>query len=133
MVTESLRVVGPITAFMYAIVYGIYLATFAHCLRWLTFEGKGWETRQSHNIHWGMLTTAILLLILSTTSLGAMLQIATTPVMGGDLSVLKKCSILKVRTYQRLTSITLIPPCEQIGADNMTILVTDAVLVRILQ
>ena len=50
-----------------ALMYGIYLTTFAHCLRWLLIDDEGWKLRRG--INWHMLITSILLFLLSTTDL----------------------------------------------------------------
>ncbi|PFH49136.1 hypothetical protein AMATHDRAFT_63703 [Amanita thiersii Skay4041] len=37
-----------LATFVEAMLYGLYFASFLHCLRWLFFEDKGWVFRKTH-------------------------------------------------------------------------------------
>jgi len=56
-----------ITLFTQAVLYGVYVATLIHCLRWLIYTDEGWKLRD--RINGFMLITTILIFSLSTTNL----------------------------------------------------------------
>ena len=68
-----------IPLFTQAIMYGLYVGTSVHCLRWLLFDDTDWNVRKK--INWPMLTIAILLFILMTINLWAMLQLMVGPAL----------------------------------------------------
>ena len=57
-----------IDVFVQAILYGLYVATFVHCLRWLIYTDDGWRRRDRVNKL--MLTATILIFMLTTMDLG---------------------------------------------------------------
>jgi hypothetical protein len=50
-----------------ALLYGLYVATLAHCLRWLLFDDDGWSHRK--DINWRMLIITVIIFLFSTASL----------------------------------------------------------------
>ena len=58
--------------FVQALLYGIYVTTLAHCLRWLLLDDEGWTLRRK--INWSMLTISVLLFPLLTTTLAFVLK-----------------------------------------------------------
>ena len=46
-----------------AIFFGLYSASFIHCVRWLLFEDDGWKIRKK--INWWLLSTTLLVFLLS--------------------------------------------------------------------
>src|ERR1700760_1128248 len=68
-----------IPLFPQAILYGLYLGTSIHCLRWLLFDDNDLNIRKK--INWPMLTIAILLFILMTINLWTALQLTIGPVL----------------------------------------------------
>ncbi|PFH50978.1 hypothetical protein AMATHDRAFT_85447 [Amanita thiersii Skay4041] len=56
--------IGFDALFVQAILYGLYLATFVHSLRWLLFKDEGW-TLKGH-IDWLILFTTVSLFVIST-------------------------------------------------------------------
>ena len=58
--------------FVQTLLYGIYVTTLAHCLRWLLLDDGGWKLRKK--INWSMLIISILLFLLSTTDLALTLK-----------------------------------------------------------
>jgi hypothetical protein len=60
-----------ISLFTQAALYGLYVATLIHCLRWLLYTDDGWKQRDGVNRI--MLTAAILIFLLSTINLGLLL------------------------------------------------------------
>ena len=60
-------------AFVQTLMYGMYVTTFAHCLRWLLLDDEGWKIRR--RINWSMLIISILLFLLSTTALALTIQL----------------------------------------------------------
>ncbi|KIL69150.1 hypothetical protein M378DRAFT_157375 [Amanita muscaria Koide BX008] len=47
-----------------AVFFGLYSASFIHCVRWLLFEDEGWRIRKKLN--WTLVTTTLLVFFLST-------------------------------------------------------------------
>ncbi|KIL59928.1 hypothetical protein M378DRAFT_131077 [Amanita muscaria Koide BX008] len=46
-----------------AILFGLYSASFIHCVRWLLFEDEGWRVRKK--VSWSLVTTTLLIFFLS--------------------------------------------------------------------
>ncbi|KIL61455.1 hypothetical protein M378DRAFT_32881, partial [Amanita muscaria Koide BX008] len=61
--------------FMAAILFGLYLASFAHCVRWLLFEDEGWKVRKKVNRV--LATTTLLVFFLSTVSISTTAALET--------------------------------------------------------
>jgi hypothetical protein len=57
-----------IAVFTQAVLYGLYIATLVHCLRWLIYTDDGWNQRD--RINKLMLIATILIFMLSTMNLG---------------------------------------------------------------
>ncbi|KIL61444.1 hypothetical protein M378DRAFT_855503 [Amanita muscaria Koide BX008] len=62
-------------SFMAAILFGLYLASFAHCVRWLLFEDEGWKVRKKVNRV--LATTTLLVFFLSTVSISTTAALET--------------------------------------------------------
>ena len=58
-------------AFSGAVVYGIYLLTFAQSLRWQLLADEGWVIRRKP--HWGMVIITISIFALTTSYLSLLL------------------------------------------------------------
>ena len=58
-------------AFSGAVVYGIYLLTFAQSLRWQLLTDEGWVIRRKP--HWGMVIVTISIFALTTSYLSLLL------------------------------------------------------------
>jgi hypothetical protein len=82
-----------ITSIVQAILYGMYMMTVVHSLRWLLYEDRGWKLQA---VHWPMSIVTVLLFIFSTVDLGITLQIAFA-VFAGENLVAKKLEVLGVR------------------------------------
>ena len=66
----NIQTTAPVVAlFVQSIFYGLYSATFVHCIRWLVFVDDGWKFREKMN--WFMILVTSLLFIFSTANLGA--------------------------------------------------------------
>ena len=65
--------------FAQAIMYGLYVGTFVHCLRWLLFDDNDWNIRKK--INWSMLTIGIILFSLMTINLWIALRLAIGPAL----------------------------------------------------
>ena len=50
-----------------ALLYGLYVATLVHCLRWLLYDDKGWSHR--NDVKWPMLITTLVIFLFYTGSL----------------------------------------------------------------
>ncbi|TFK35755.1 hypothetical protein BDQ12DRAFT_725793 [Crucibulum laeve] len=51
--------------FVEDILYGLYLATLLHCLRWLLYENEGWKLKKRVSIQWKMLISTMGIFIFS--------------------------------------------------------------------
>src|ERR1700760_927783 len=58
--------------FVQAALYGLYVATLIHCLRWLLYTDNGWKLRDGVNKL--MLITTILIFLLTTVNLSLQLR-----------------------------------------------------------
>ena len=65
--------------FVQAIMYGLYVETSAHCLRWLLFDDKDWNVRKK--INWTMLIIGIVLFIFMTINLWTAFQLTVGPAL----------------------------------------------------
>ena len=65
--------------FPQSVLYGLYVGTSVHCVRWLLFDDGDWNVRKK--INWTMLTTAIVLFILLTVNLWTSLQLTVGPAL----------------------------------------------------
>ncbi|KAM6497493.1 hypothetical protein JOM56_007966 [Amanita muscaria] len=72
-----------IAAFMNTFLYGLYVATLAHCIRWLLFRYEGWKLRKQINIP--LLVITIYSTIILTVNAGMVLQKAVYPSWGCDI------------------------------------------------
>jgi len=70
---------GIIAATIQALLYGLYLATLAHCLRWLLFDDDGWSHRNAKDINWRMLIITVVIFLFSTASLFLGLTLPADP------------------------------------------------------
>ena len=98
------------TLFMQAALYGVYMVTFAHCLRWLFYEDQGWTPRRPKYVRKHTLIVALSFFLLSTASVGISLWMALAVFAKGDngyhslIKLFNKLNILKVRVqwFQKL-------------------------------
>lgn len=72
-----------IAAFMNTFLYGLYVSTLAHCIRWLLFRYEGWKLRKQINIP--LLLITIYSSIVVTVNAGMVLQKAIYPSWGCDI------------------------------------------------
>ena len=87
-----------ISTFAQAILYGLYLVTFAQCLRWLLCEDGGWKLRTRKNVNHVMLVIAILLLVFTSVDTMVALKISLTQRGSGDENGLgEELGIVNVR------------------------------------
>ena len=77
-----------IPLFAQVILYGLYVGTSGHCLRWLLFDDKDWNIRKK--INWSMLAIGILLFILMTINLWTSLQLTVGPVLQVNVLVFEQ-------------------------------------------
>jgi len=90
------------------VLFGLYLATLGHCLRWLLYEDQGWQLRK--RVNWLMLSVTVMVFLLSSTDLGVTLRMTIADVVGDKLS------------FGVLTPVVN-------SVQFITILITDAVLI----
>ncbi|KIL61121.1 hypothetical protein M378DRAFT_866007 [Amanita muscaria Koide BX008] len=75
---------AAIMSFAHTLLYGIYLTSLGHCLRWLMFETEGWKLRP--RIHWPTVTVTLFLFILSTSNAAVVLWMALVATGGQGAS-----------------------------------------------
>ena len=80
------------TTFVQTLLYGIYVTTLVHCLRWLLLDDEGWTLRR--RMSWFILIISILLFLFSTADLALSLKLLisynepwTTSAKFGDIFV----------------------------------------------
>jgi hypothetical protein len=61
-------------AFLVALFYGLYLATFFHSMRWLLFTDDGWELRGRKSVQWPMFCITLAIFVMSTLDRGLQLR-----------------------------------------------------------
>ncbi|KAH9475516.1 hypothetical protein JR316_0012631 [Psilocybe cubensis] len=107
--------------FVVALIYGLYLSTLFHCLRWLIFTDEGWKARS--RISWTLVTITIAIWVLSTIS--KVLQLI------GAVHVADHASKPSTTTSQEYTGSTALPWMSvAICTDsNLTTLLADSVLI----
>ncbi len=69
--------VAFIPLFSQAVLYGLYLPTFVHSLRWLLFDDEGLDVRKK--ISWQMLSITIIFFLFMTAVIGIQLQLTLGP------------------------------------------------------
>ncbi|KIL66578.1 hypothetical protein M378DRAFT_369503 [Amanita muscaria Koide BX008] len=95
-----------------AILYGLYLATFGHSVRWLLYDDDGWKLRRPEKINSLMLSLTMTIFIFSTLDLGISLRMAFSPhLLVGESS--ERSSLVIVNN----------------AIENFTIIITDAILI----
>ena len=67
-----------------AILYGLYIVTFAQCLRWLLCEDGGWRVRTRKDVNQVMLVIATLLLVFTSVDTMVAIKISLTQLGSGD-------------------------------------------------
>ena len=88
-----------IPLFVEAILYGLYLATFIHCMRWLVFDDEG-PANFREKISWQMLSITLLLFILTTAAIGVNFRLAVSPTLQpGNSRVWYRLDLVLVRVF----------------------------------
>ena len=74
-----------IALFVQAILFGMYIATLAHCLRWFMYEDEEWKLRKT--THWPLLVITILIFLLSTSYLAIRVHVTIATVINEKLAI----------------------------------------------
>jgi hypothetical protein len=82
MASSNMNVPSVIALFVQTLMYGLYITTLAHGLRWLLYDDKGWKLREKFN--WAMVTITVFVFMLFTTSLALTLQFTIGSLEIGD-------------------------------------------------
>lgn len=90
-----------------AILYGLYLATFGHSVRWLLYDDDGWKLRRPEKINSLMFSLTIAIFVFSTLDLGFSLRVVLSPESS------ERSSLVIVNN----------------AIENFTIIITDAILI----
>ncbi|KAF8632091.1 hypothetical protein AX15_002046 [Amanita polypyramis BW_CC] len=103
----SVQVPSIINSFEQALLYGIYITTFVHCLRWPVHSGGGWR-REKRNL--SMLIVSVAIFLLQTAALAASfkttLMALNLDVKGYDL-VNTINSAIEYTTYQIVDAVLI--------------------------
>ncbi|KIL59661.1 hypothetical protein M378DRAFT_30006, partial [Amanita muscaria Koide BX008] len=81
--------------FTQSILYGLYIPTFAGCLRWLMFENEGWKLRPCKQMTWSYIIIAILVFAVSTADVLIGFWLTRTR-FAGQQSITDRLSFLSV-------------------------------------
>ena len=107
--------------FTQAALYGLYVATLIHCLRWLVYTDEGWKRRDRVNKL--MLTTTIIIFLCSTVNL--VILVPDQFFLMGDfdlgpifLNLLEVCKYYGWHLGQKMTCILLFPGSYRDGPDS---------------
>ncbi|KAM6499027.1 hypothetical protein JOM56_004535 [Amanita muscaria] len=82
-------------SFTQSILYGLYIPTFAGCLRWLMFENEGWKLRPCKQMTWAYIIIAILVFAVSTADVLIGFWLTRTR-LAGQQSITDRLSFLSV-------------------------------------
>ncbi|KAM6504121.1 hypothetical protein JOM56_001064 [Amanita muscaria] len=96
---------STIATTVHAVFFGVYIATFFQCLRWLIFVDEGWTKR--NDIKWTILIVTLMIFALSTADLGICLW-------GTLLSVTETFNSSSV---------------FQLGVESITTIIVDGILI----
>ena len=106
--------------FTQAALYGLYVATLIHCLRWLVYTDEGWKRRDRVNKL--MLTATIIIFLCSTVNL--VLTVPSQFLFMGDsggpdfLNLLEVCKYHGWHLGQKMTCILLFPGTDRDGTNS---------------
>jgi hypothetical protein len=81
-----------IQLFTQTALYGLYVATLIHCLRWLVYTNDGWKLRDRID-NKPILITTILIFLFSTVNLVLMLSISLAYFGDRDSNILGSISV----------------------------------------
>ncbi|KAM6499532.1 hypothetical protein JOM56_005040 [Amanita muscaria] len=104
----SMNVPFVIALFVQTLMYGLYVTTLVHCLRWLFYDDKGWKLREK--INWAMATITVLVFMFFTIDLALTLQITIDSLENWGKPLLDRINVVTIMI------------------ENITILIVDAVL-----
>ncbi|KIL63676.1 hypothetical protein M378DRAFT_11952 [Amanita muscaria Koide BX008] len=99
-----------IALFVQTLMYGFYVTTLVHCLRWLFYDDKGWKLREK--INWAMATITVLVFMFFTIDLALTLQITVGSLENWGKPLLDRINVVTIMI------------------ENITILIVDAVLIH---
>ncbi|KIL57689.1 hypothetical protein M378DRAFT_87502 [Amanita muscaria Koide BX008] len=99
-----------IAAILQPFLYGLYLITFGHALRWLVFEEEGWSLRSREKVNWLLFTTTVIVFMFSTVDL-----------------ILESSLQLTFTDYEAEITQQLI--ISSVAVETSSLLITDAVMI----
>ncbi|KAM6499143.1 hypothetical protein JOM56_004651 [Amanita muscaria] len=105
-----------VAAIVQAFLYGLYLVSLAHALRWLLYEEEGWSLRSRSKVNWPLSIITIILFVFSTMDVAFIISrlLTFSDASGKHLSgelITKQFNI------------------ASLAIENATLLITDAVLI----
>lgn len=102
-----------IAALLQPFLYGLYLITFGHALRWLVYEEEGWSLRSREKVNWLLFTTTVIVFMFSTVDLilETSLQLTFTDYEGGITQQLVISSVAVETSSLLITDAVMIIRC----------------------
>ena len=119
---QTLATIALPALFTQAALYGLYVATLIHCLRWLVFTDEGWKQRDKVNKL--TLITAILIFVCSTVNL--VLSFSNQSDLMGEpwgsniliMGTIQVCEYHGRHLGQKMSCIHLFPGSDRGGPDS---------------
>ena len=81
--------------FVQAVLYGLYVASFVHCFRWLLIPDDGWKLRRRNK--WSMPVVVSIFIFMAQTTDIAISAVITIAAISGRAAVFNKLGIVNVR------------------------------------
>ena len=83
-----------IQGYVQSVMFGLYVATLAHCLRWLLYTDEGWKIRKK--INWPMFGAVILVFVFTIADLAGTLYVSTGLIVGEERKILHRLNVAGV-------------------------------------
>ncbi|KAM6490154.1 hypothetical protein JOM56_014346, partial [Amanita muscaria] len=108
-----------VAAILQAFLYGLYLVSLAHALRWLLYDEDGWTLKSRKKVNWSLSAITVILFVLSTTDVAFIITRLLTYTGGGGGEA----------RFGGGDMITQKLNIASVAVENTTLLITDAVLI----
>ncbi|KAM6490733.1 hypothetical protein JOM56_014076 [Amanita muscaria] len=110
-----------VAAILQVFLYGLYLVSLAHALRWLLYDEDGWTLKSREKVKWSLSAITVILFVLSTTDVTFIItRLVTYTISSGSGGEAK---------FDGGGVITLQLTIASVAIENTTLLITDAVLI----
>src|SRR6266478_6529144 len=90
--SETLLIEGfVVQGYVQSVLFGLYVATLAHCLRWILYADEGWKIR--NQINWPMFGAVILVFVFTLADLTSTLWCSTGLIVNEDRQILHRLNV----------------------------------------